>query len=27
LGFANSFRMIRLPDIEPAADIEGVALG
>jgi hypothetical protein len=27
IGFANSFRMIRLPDIKPSADIEGVALG
>jgi EmrB/QacA subfamily drug resistance transporter len=26
-GFATSFRMVRLPDIEPVADIEGVALG
>jgi len=27
LGFANSFRMRRLPDITPSADIEGVGLG
>ena len=27
LGFANSFRMRRLPDITPVADIDGVGLG
>jgi len=27
LGFANAFRMRRLPDITPTADIEGVGLG
>jgi len=27
LGLANSFRMRRLPDITPSADIEGVGLG
>ena len=27
LGLLNSFRMLRLPDIEPQADIEGVGLG
>jgi Na+/melibiose symporter-like transporter len=27
LGLANSFRMLRLPDIVPAADIDGVGLG
>jgi hypothetical protein len=27
LGLFNSFRMLRLPDIEPQADIEGVGLG
>ncbi len=27
VGFANSFRMKRQPDITPSADIEGVALG
>jgi EmrB/QacA subfamily drug resistance transporter len=27
LGLANSFRMLRLPDIPPKADIEGVGLG
>ena len=27
LGLANSFRMLRLPDITPSADIEGVGLG
>ena len=27
LGLANSFRMLRLPDITPQADIEGVGLG
>jgi hypothetical protein len=27
LGLAISFRMVRLPDIEPAAGIEGVAFG
>jgi hypothetical protein len=27
LGLANSFRMLRLPDIPPTADIEGVGLG
>jgi MFS family permease len=27
LGFINSFRMVRLPDIEPASDGDGVVLG
>ena len=27
LGFLNSFRMLRLPDIEPSASLEGAALG
>jgi EmrB/QacA subfamily drug resistance transporter len=27
LGFLNSFRLLRLPDIEPAADVEGLGLG
>ena len=27
LGVVNSFRMLRLPDITPAADIDGVGLG
>jgi MFS family permease len=27
LGFLNSFRMMRLPDIEPSASLEGAALG
>jgi len=27
LGLANSFRMLRLPDFTPAADIDGVGLG
>jgi hypothetical protein len=27
LGLANAFRMLRLPDITPAAGIEGVGLG
>jgi hypothetical protein len=27
LGFANSFRMLRLPDIPPKAEIEGAGLG
>ncbi len=27
LGLANAFRMLRLPDIAPQADIEGVGLG
>ena len=27
LGLANSFRMLRLPDITPSADIEGIGLG
>ena len=27
LGLANSFRMVRLPDIEPSAAIEGTVLG
>jgi len=27
IGFGNSFRMMRQPDIEPAADLEAVALG
>ena len=27
LGFLNSFRMMRLPDFKPSADVEGAALG
>ena len=27
LGFINSFRMMRLPDLKPSADVEGAALG
>ena len=27
LGLGNSFRMLRLPDITPAADIEGAGFG
>ena len=27
LGFANSFRMVRLPDPEPSSDVEGMVLG
>jgi hypothetical protein len=27
LGFGNSFRMKRQPDIEPQADIEGASFG
>ena len=27
LGLANSFRMLRLPDIAPSADIEDIGLG
>jgi hypothetical protein len=27
LGFFNSFRMMRLPDIEPSASVEAAALG
>jgi len=27
LGFLNSFRLMRLPDIKPSADLDGVALG
>jgi hypothetical protein len=27
LGLFNSFRMMRLPDIEPAASVEAAALG
>ena len=27
LGLANSFRMLRLPDVTPAADIDGVGFG
>ena len=27
IGLINSFRMMRMPDIEPATDIEGVAFG
>ena len=27
LGFFNAFRMMRLPDIKPSADLEGVSLG
>ena len=27
LGFVNSFRMMRLPDVKPSAAVEGAALG
>ena len=27
LGFLNSFRMMKLPDIKPSADLDGLALG
>jgi EmrB/QacA subfamily drug resistance transporter len=27
LGFLNSFRMMRLPDIKPSADLDGLAMG
>ena len=27
LGFLNSFRMMRLPDIKPSTDLDGLALG
>jgi hypothetical protein len=27
IGLGNSFRMLRLPDITPAADTEGVSFG
>jgi hypothetical protein len=27
VGFINGFRMMRLPDVTPSADIEGLALG
>jgi EmrB/QacA subfamily drug resistance transporter len=27
LGFMNSFRMMRLPDLKPSADVEGASLG
>ena len=27
IGLVNSFRMVRLPDVEPKADVEGYALG
>ena len=27
LGFLNSFRMVRLPDVKPSASLEGLALG
>ena len=27
LGFANSFRMVRLPDVKPSASLEGAAFG
>jgi hypothetical protein len=27
IGLANGFRMVRLPDVKPTADIEGYALG
>jgi hypothetical protein len=27
VGVFNSFRMMRLPDIKPSADIEGASLG
>jgi hydrogenase/urease accessory protein HupE len=27
VGFLNSFRMMRLPDPEPTASVEGMALG
>ena len=27
IGLVNAFRMVRLPDVKPSADIEGYALG
>jgi hypothetical protein len=27
LGFLNSFRMMKLPDIKPSADLDGLAMG
>jgi hypothetical protein len=27
LGLINAYRMVRLPDIKPATDIEGLAFG
>ena len=27
LGLITSFRMMRLPDVKPSADLEGLALG
>jgi len=27
LGLINAYRMVRLPDIRPTADIEGLAFG
>jgi hypothetical protein len=27
LGFGNSFRMLRLPDLKPAASLDGMDLG
>jgi hypothetical protein len=27
LGFVVSLRMVRLPDVKPSADIEGLAFG
>ncbi len=26
-GFLNSFRLMRLPDIQPSASVEGLGLG
>jgi hypothetical protein len=27
IGFVNGFRMMKLPDVKPSADIEGMTLG
>ena len=27
IGLFNSFRMVRLPDVKPSADLEGYSLG
>ena len=27
LGLGNSFRMLKLPDVKPSADLEGIDLG
>jgi hypothetical protein len=27
VGFVNSFRMMKLPDVTPSSDLEGMTLG